>query len=567
MNNDPQTLNNNHTADTDPYNTPPPPNKKINTYTPLIMALIMVVGIQIGYKLQQSMQYKNTILLDNNYISVTNPRSSSVSQLNEVLGYIGANYVDTINSKKLIENTIENTLQELDPHSVYLSAEELKEANESLEGKFDGIGIEFSILNDTITVTAPLIGGPAEKLGIQTGDKIVKINDTLVANKKIANKDVFKKLRGKSGTTVKVGIQRPTVPDILDFTITRDAIPLYSIDVSYMMNSEVGFIKINRFSAETYTEFVNALQKLQAQGMQKLILDLRQNPGGYLNAATEIADEFLERGNLLVYTEGVHSKRHDYKDLRPGMFENGKLIVLLDEGSASASEILAGAVQDWDRGTIIGRRSFGKGLVQEQYSLTNGGAMRLTIARYYTPSGRCIQKSYDKGHEAYQDELLQRYKNGELENPDSIHLKDTTAFFTLKKHRKVYSGGGIMPDIFVPLDTTKNEPFTNKIRSIVSNFAYQYFVKNQSTIKNLKDFKTFNNQFVITPQIMEQFKTYAQKEIKGKWSDSLFERDKIEWQTYIKAYIARQLFRYEGYYQVVRPLDKTLEKAYIEIQK
>ncbi|OFY73322.1 MAG: peptidase S41, partial [Bacteroidetes bacterium RIFOXYA12_FULL_33_9] len=382
--------------------------------------------------------------------AVSQEFNNSVFKLSKVLNLISTFYVDTVNQDQLTEEAIIGMLKFLDPHSIYISKEEVEEMNEPLEGNFEGVGVQFNILNDTIVVVSPIPGGPSEKVGIQAGDRFVTINGENVAGIGIRNNDVVEKLRGAKGTTVNVGMKRKGTKEILDFTITRDKIPIYSLDASYMINKEVGYIKLNRFAATTMEEYYKAVENLKANGAKHLIIDLQDNSGGYLNTSIDLADEFLKDQKLIVYTEGVKSPKHEYKATGRGNFEEGKVIVLVNEGSASASEILSGALQDWDRGVVIGRRTFGKGLVQRPFNLPDGAMIRLTIARYYTPTGRLIQKSYEGGFNDYSRDLINRYNSGEFLSEDSIHFPDSLKYKTLQNSRNVYGGGGIMPDIFIP---------------------------------------------------------------------------------------------------------------------
>ncbi len=417
-----------------------PSIKSSTIYFPIILSVAIIIGIGIGY----FFSFKN-----NNQSQVIS--NDNKGKIEKVLSYIEQHYVDKIKPDSLSDLTLSALLNNLDPHSEYIPASELQTVNEPLEGNFDGIGVEFNILKDTITVVNPIAGGPSEKVGIKAGDKIIFVNTEKVAGIKISNQQVFKKLRGERGTKVKVKIKRTNSVQLIEFVITRGEIPIYSIDAAYMIKSTIGYIKINRFSASTYKEYLDSFNKLKKSGMKKLIIDVRGNGGGYLNAAVDIIDELLPKGTRIVYTEGQASPRKDYKATDKGGFENEEVVVLIDEGSASASEILAGAIQDNDRGVIIGRRSFGKGLVQEQMEMPDGSALRLTTARYYTPTGRCIQKSYSNGKEKYFEEEFNRYENGELLSVDSIKFADSLKFKT-PSGKIVYGGGGIMPDIFIALD-------------------------------------------------------------------------------------------------------------------
>lgn len=534
-----------------------PSSKPFQVYTPLIYASLLALGMFMGFKLYESVRGR------------TNAMMRHGSAIDEVLNYIEAQYVDTVNEAHLEDQAIMEMINSLDPHSSYIPAEELKEVAENLQGNFDGIGVEFAIINDTITVVTPISGGPSEALGIRAGDKIIEINDTTVAGIKITNEQVVGKLRGVKGSIVEVAIQRRGTKELIHFDIIRDKIPIISVDAGYMLDDKTGYIKINRFSATTSDEFMQKLLALNQQGMSQLILDLRQNPGGYLNAAVDIADEFISGKNLIVYTEGRSYRRKDYKARRTGTFEEGKLIVLVDEGSASASEIIAGAVQDWDRGTIIGRRSFGKGLVQDQYDLNNGGALRLTVARYHTPSGRCIQKPYEEGNgEDYGEEINKRYKHGELQNADSIKLDDadTTTYRTLVEGREVFGGGGIMPDIFVPLDTSRFETFVIRARSVIPEFAYKYYGEHGAEFKGYPDVQTFRRNYQVSDALFAHFKAELKAQL-GFVDEKLLNRERQYLATFIRAYIARQLYGSDGFYPIIQDTDDMLLKAIAEMKK
>lgn len=531
--------------------------QNLNVYMPLIFAVVLILGMQLGFKMYEKLHGQAP--------KMTN--MSGISELQEVFNYIDAKYVDGVNDGKLAESAIEAALKELDPHSNYISPEDLQAVNEDLQGNFEGIGVEFSIVNDTIMVVTAIAGGPSDKLGIQSGDQIVAIEDSTIAGIGMTNDRVVKKLRGNKGTSVNVSIKRKGVNDLLKFDIERDDIPLYSVDVSYMMDNETGYVKINRFSRDTYNEFMDALSVLKEKGMGKLILDLRQNPGGYLTAAVDIADEFIDGQKLLVYMQGQHYKRKEYRAKRAGLFESGDLVVLVDEGSASASEIVSGAVQDWDRGMILGRRSFGKGLVQEQYDLSNGGALRLTVARYYTPTGRSIQKSYEGGVDAYRNEIVERYEHGELQSADSVKVQnDSLVFKTLIDKRTVYGGGGIMPDTFVPLDTAQNEVFVIEVRSKIPEFAYEHFSNNQSYYRAFKSVSEYRSNYSVDEALYATFKRYIKEsKLESDYDELAMNRDKEMFKTYIKAYIARQLWHNDGFYPIVHELDETLKEAYQKI--
>lgn len=478
------------------------------------------------------------------------------------LFYIENFYVDTTNAPKLVENAIVDMLKELDPHSAYISKDELEAANEPLEGSFEGIGVTFQLLRDTILVVAPVPGGPSDKLGIQAGDKIIKINGEDAFGKKVNNKFVMDKLRGEKGTTVDVSIYRNRKPALIDYTIVRDKIPLNSIDATFMLDNEVGYIKLNRFSKTSMEEFHSSMDELKKEGMKDLILDLRGNSGGYLNVAVELSDQFLSDGKLIVYTEGEKSPRQDFTATSQGDFEKGQLIVLINEGSASASEIVSGAVQDWDRGIVMGRRSFGKGLVQRPFQLPDGSVIRLTSARYFTPTGRCIQRPYDGGTEDYYKDLFERQENGELVNADSIHFPDSLKYKTAG-NRVVYGGGGIMPDIFVPVDTLHlTEYYSNLVRKGVFN-RYTIDFANEERSKIKKDFKTtadFIKDFTVDQQMMDEFLSVAKRE-GVEMNEEQYNRSEEFIKFQIKALIARNIWDIESYYEVMAGNDETLQEA------
>lgn len=524
---------------------------KFYVYLPIVFALVLILGIFIG----------STFSLKNSTGSIAVDSDNQFSKIDQILRYVQDQYVDTIKTKSLVDKTIVSLLSNLDPHSSYITAEELTASNEPLQGNFEGIGVEFNIVNDTIRVISAIIGGPSEAVGVQAGDKIIKVDGKIVAGKKITNKQVMENLKGKGGTKVKVSIMRRGRTKLLDFTITRGTIPIYSIDVSYMVSPKVGYIKISRFGATTYDEYMQAFEKLQGQGMQQLIVDLRGNGGGYLNTAVDLADEFLGDGKEIVYTIGKARPRKDYKATHKGSFENGKLTVLIDDGSASASEILAGALQDNDRATIIGRRSFGKGLVQEQSEFTDGSAIRLTIARYYTPTGRCIQKSYAEGTDAYYEEENNRYANGELESADSIKVNDTIKF-TTPAGKTVYGGGGIVPDVFVGLDTVGRSLYLTEVlfSGVVTDFAFEYSDKERLKLKAYKTIDNFNKTFEVTPSILESFIVYAETNNIKRKNNEISQSEKIL-KNQLKALIARNIFNGEGYYQVIQTQDNLLKKA------
>ncbi len=523
---------------------------KFYIYLPIVFVLVLILGIFVG----SSFNF-NT----GGIISVD--ASNKYHKIEEILKYVSQEYVDTINEKALVEKTIVSMLQNLDPHSTYITADELQANNEPLKGHFEGIGVEFNIVMDTICVVAAIPGGPSEGVGIQAGDKIIKVEGKTVAGVKITNQGVMEKLKGEGGTKVKVSILRRGKPQLLDFTITRGTIPIYSIDVAYMVAPKTGYIKISRFAATTYDEYMSAFNKLKKQGMQQLIVDLRGNGGGFLNTAVDIADEFLSAGKEIVYTQGKARPRKDYKATSKGSFENGKLFILIDDGSASASEILAGAIQDNDRGTIVGRRSFGKGLVQEQSEFTDGSGMRLTIARYYTPTGRCIQKPYTEGLEAYYEEEGKRFKNGELQNVDSIKVADSLKFKT-PAGKIVYGCGGITPDVFVSIDTIGHSSYLAQVsyNGLINDFAFDYADKERKNLKAFKTVQKFNSDFTITTPVFNEFIAYAEKN-KIKRNEKQINASQEIIKTQLKALIARNIWSNEGFYPVIQTQDDVLKKA------
>jgi carboxyl-terminal processing protease len=514
-------------------------------WQPFIYGVLIALGILIGIWLRPA----------GNTQSLLGGRN----KFSEILNIVNQAYVDTVNMEELEEKTINDLLSTLDPHSVYIPAKDLQVANEQLEGNFEGIGVEFNILNDTIMVVAAINGGPSQELGILAGDRIIEVEKKPVAGVGINNEQVFKLLRGPKGSTVAVTIYRPDSRKKIPYTIKRGTIPIYSVDVNMMLDKETGYIKVSRFAANTHDEFVKAFNQLLLQGMQNLVIDLRGNPGGYLSAATEISDELLNNNKMIVYTEGRAQPRAEYKAEKDGLFEKGKLVVLIDESSASASEIVSGAIQDWDRGVIVGRRSYGKGLVQEPFELRDGSAIRLTIARYYTPSGRSIQKRYDLGYEAYEEDLLHRFESGELEDSTKIFKGDTIVYRTANG-RMVYSKGGIMPDVFVPLDTTYRSNYLTDVLSagLLNQFAYTYVDHHRKQLKAYEHVGDFNTRF--NEDLFPQFAAYAEaKGIKGTDKDMQRSGQYIHRQ--LKALVARQLWRDMGYFTVTNTYDRTVQKA------
>ena len=489
--------------------------------------------------------------------------NSELLKLNNVFSVISNLYVDSIDEKKLVETAIIATLKELDPHSSYIPKDEVERVNEPLEGSFEGVGIQFQIFEDTILVVQTISGTPAEKVGVMPGDRIIYINEELMAGQKIQNSDVMKRLRGPKGSEVEVKIARRGIPQLMLFKITRDKIPVNSVDAVYMIDVETGYIRINNFGSKTVSEYKAAFNKLRKAGMKNLILNLQGNGGGYLNAAIELADEFLGRGQLIVYTEGLRQPRSTANATAIGGFEQGKLIILVDEYSASASEIVSGAVQDWDRGIIIGRRTFGKGLVQRQIPLTDGSMLRLTTSRYYTPTGRSIQKPYKDGVEKYHKDLIERFNHGEMLHADSIHFPDSLKFQTKILKRTVYGGGGIMPDIFIPIDTTRYTDYHRKIvaQGIVNKVIVQFNDKNRDKLKKrYRDFEQYYRDFTIDPSLLKQIKEMAEKE--GiPYDEEQFKKSENLIALQLKAIIARDMWSMNEYYRIMDAENEALQRA------
>ena len=485
-------------------------------------------------------------------------------KLDRTIRLINDLYVDDVNTEEITESAIRNMLKELDPHSSYLNKEEVKEMNEPLQGNFDGIGISFNMLTDTVYVMEVISGGPSQKVGIMPGDKIIYVNDTLIAGQKMTNRDIISRLRGKKGTTAKVKILRKGVVGLTEFRIIRDKIPIYSIDASYMVNNNTGYIRLSRFGITSYKEFHQALIKLKSNGMQNLIVDLTGNGGGILSTSTDITDEFLDKGRLMVYTEGKNQPRMTINSTSKGEFKTGKLVVLVDEGSASASEILSGAVQDWDRGIIVGRRTFGKGLVQRQLPLTDGTMIRLTVARYYTPTGRGIQKPYNGGDlEAYNLDFINRFNHGEMMNADSIHFPDSLKYATLINKRTVYGGGGIMPDVFVPIDTTIGTSLHRQLlaKGVMNKLTIQEVDNNRKQLLGkYATIAAFKKNYTISPAMIQRIKDNAQKE-DIIWNDEEFEKSKKLILTQMKALIARDLYDSSAFYRIINDIDDIFSKG------
>ncbi len=490
--------------------------------------------------------------------------STPRNKLNMAMMAITNLYVEDVDEGKLVEDGIRGMLEKLDPHSTYSNAKEVKAMNESLEGSFEGIGVQFNMMEDTLVVIQTISNGPSQKVGIIAGDRIVMVNDTAIAGVKMSREEIMSRLRGPKGTKANLKIVRQGIKELLPFTVIRDKIPVYSLDASYMIRPGIGYIRIDNFGATTYDEFMSAMKKLQEQGMKDLIIDLEDNGGGYLQAAVRIINEFLDKGDMIVYTEGRRTPRHDYYADGSKSFD-GKVVVLVNEYSASASEITAGAFQDQDRGTIVGRRSFGKGLVQRPVEFDDGSMIRLTIAHYYTPSGRCIQKPYTKGDKKdYASDLDKRFKNGEMTNADSIHFADSLKFQTLRKKRVVYGGGGIMPDVFVPLDTVKYTKFHRQLsaKSYIINANMKYIDENRKALKKkYKTFDEYNSNFEIPESLINSIiEKAAADKVKPK-DDEELAITLPYLRTQLKALVARDLWDMNEYYRVFNETNDIIKKG------
>jgi carboxyl-terminal processing protease len=481
----------------------------------------------------------------------------------KVLENISKYYVDSVNQDVLVEHAITELLKDLDPHSSYLNKKEVVRLNEQLQGAFEGIGVSFNILNDTVYIIYPVEEGPSDKAGIRSGDRIIRVDGNNIAGIGIESEDVFTMLRGKKGSRVNLSVMRKDHPGLIEYEIYRDKIPIYSVDASYKVNENTGYIKINRFSLTTMDEFTSAVAKFKDEHVKDLILDLTGNGGGYLDVAIKMADQFLGDDKLIVYTEGTNSPRKDYHATREGIFEKGHLIILIDEGSASASEILSGAIQDWDRGIIVGRRSYGKGLVQRQLPLPDQSMMRLTVAKYYTPTGRLIQKPYKMNRNDYEKDIINRFNNGELAHKDSIHLPDSLKYYTLKNTRLVYGGGGIMPDYFVSIDTSYFSNYYHQVlkKRTIDLFALEYVDQNRDDlISNYTNVESFRNRFEFDDNLFKQFIQYsAGKGVPFNQNDFAVSRSQLE--LLLKAYIARDLWSTGAFYEITNEKDPKFETA------
>ncbi|PHN07948.1 S41 family peptidase [Flavilitoribacter nigricans] len=527
-------------------------------WLPLAFALVLIGGMFIGMQLQSAAPPM--------VVERGNLAGNSVGQgkIEELIRYIEAKYVDEVDRDKLIQEAIDEVLSKLDPHSTYFTAEELQEATEQLEGSFDGIGVEFMVVDDTIVIVSPLAGGPSEAVGILAGDKIISVEDSIIAGLELTNRDIVNFLRGERGSEVRIGVKRGNDSRIRHFNITRDKIPMNSVDIAYMLDEKTGYIKVNRFSATTYEEFMQGLEKLvEKEDMEDLVIDLRHNPGGYLQQATNILSQlFKDKDKLLVYTEGRAVSRNDYESSGRAFFDVDDIVVLIDEGSASASEILAGAVQDHDRGIIVGRRSFGKGLVQEQYRLRDGSALRLTVARYYTPSGRSIQKPYND-LDQYNQDVIARYESGELTEADKMSIQDSTKYYTADGH-VVYGGGGLFPDVFVPIDTNLFSDTYLLLRQYIPEFTFGYVEDNNAQFSEYT-LEKFVERYTVSNALFGEFMDYVRtKGLKEELPNLKNVRKELD--LLIKARIARQLFGDEGFFTVLNSNDEMVRKA-LEILK
>ncbi|MEA1878566.1 MAG: S41 family peptidase [Bacteroidota bacterium] len=524
-------------------------NSKFSIWLPVIISLSVVGGILLGNLAQRNAMNQRPLRV-----------FSPPDKISSILNFVETNYVDSVDRKSLNESLVSEILKQLDPHSIYLPPRDLAVANETLRGNFDGIGVQFNMVEDTILVIRAINGGPSEKVGIMAGDRIVAVNDTIVAGVKMPEDSIIGMLRGLRNSKVRVGIQRKNVEDELEFTITRGKIPLYSIDVSYMVTSEIGYIKTTTFSQSTYSEFETHLKKLRDEGCTKLILDLRDNGGGIMGPAIKLSDDFLPENSLIVYTEGHSRPREDFFSTKNQLGKDLELVILIDEGSASASEIVAGAIQDNDRGTIIGRRSFGKGLVQEQATLSDGSAIRLTTARYYTPTGRSIQKPYENGKTDYYMDIHRRFQQGEFLEKDSIHLPDSLKFIT-HGGKIVYGGGGIMPDVFVPYDTVGVTNYLRRVTNLglVYKMALRYADNHRDELSIFKTGLEINN-YLKKQKLKEEFLAFI-KENNGPAQTSQFAESEEIILTQLKAYIARNILDNDGFYPIILQIDTTLKAA------
>jgi len=538
---------------------------KIMNKKNLLLVLVVFVSVVAGLALGNLLANRSKIRDAGAFSRMLSGMSGN--KIDEILSMIDTKYVDSTNINSMTEEAIVDLVAKLDPHSVYVPASDLEAVNSQLEGSFSGIGVQFNIQNDTIMIVSVINGGPSQKVGLLAGDRIVMVNDTLFTGKKVTNEKVMKKLRGKAETKVKLGVKRNGTKEILKYTVTRGKIPVNSVDVAYIIAPQIGFIKVNKFAENTYSEFLNAIADLRAKGVKKYIVDLRENSGGLMDQAINMVNEFLPKGQLIVYSEGKAYKRFEARADGKGSCQNAPVVVLIDEFSASASEIFAGAIQDNDRGIIIGRRSFGKGLVQQQYDLSDGSALRLTVARYYTPSGRSIQKPYIKGKaEDYESDIMNRYLHGEFDNKDSIHVADSLKFKTLRG-RTVYGGGGIMPDVFVARDTTEYTPYLNKVMNYgyVYQFAFKYTDVNR---KKLNQFKTWTamDTYLSSQPLIKEFTDFATAKGVPANNKQISISQRVL-TTQLKSYITRNILGDDGFYPLFYKDDKTVKKSIETISK
>jgi carboxyl-terminal processing protease len=528
--------------------------EKLSLWLPLLVAAAIAGGIWIGFELHKRTRTPYIIQSDG---TITNFQYTG--KIDEILRFVDARYIDKTDMTTLEDAAIEGMLHQLDPHSSYISLKDISGVNESLSGGFEGIGVEFFIVEDTVYVVGVIPDGPSDKAGVKTGDKIVSVADSSTVG--TDKKKIVDKLKGPSGSEVSVGFVRANTAKFETITIKRGEIPIRSVDIAYMLDAKTGYIKINRFSDKTYKEFMEQIEMLiEKEGMTDLLIDLRHNPGGYLTAATDILTQLFDTRKMLVYTEGRSYKRQEYFSTGKAFFKIGKIAVLIDEGSASASEILAGAIQDNDRGIIVGRRSFGKGLVQEQFPLTDGSAMRLTVAKYYTPSGRLIQKPYEKGEEdSYNDDIRLRNDSGELYHRDSVKIGDTTKYYT-QAGRIVYGGGGIMPDVFVPMDTIQRNRYYSQLAAQIPVFVYKYMNTARAELNIYATFEEFEQQFLLGDKVFNDFVAYTESKKIAKDEKMLAQvRNKISLQ--LRAYIAQQLFADAGFYRTIHQQDDMIKRA------
>lgn len=523
-------------------------NSSFQIKLPIIVFTTLAAGILIGATMANPSANKDTVL-------------EGITRIKEILLQVDQNYVEEVDTEKLVNSAINGIIKELDPHTSYIPSKDLEMVSADLKGNFEGIGIEFNIFNDTLYVVAPLSGGPSEEAGLQSGDKIISVDGKNIAGVGLTNRQVHENLRGEKGSEVKLEIMRSGLNEIVEYTIIRDKIPQYSVDVSYMVDDEIGYIKVSRFSATTYNEFMEALNGLKEQGLKKLILDLQDNPGGYMDKAINMADEFLKDNAMIVYTKGKEKRYNsEARAIKDGKFEESPLIVLINEGSASASEIVSGAIQDNDRGLIVGRRSFGKGLVQMPVPLKDGSELRLTISRYYTPSGRSIQKPFGENPDEYRQEMSSRYEHGEYFVADSIEFNDSLKY-TTANGRVVYGGGGIMPDYFVPLDTTQNSTYLNRLflSNSLRQYTFSYYEKNKSRLEKM-GFEKYNSEFEISDKMLDDLISLGKKN-DVQFDKEGFNKSKELIKLYCKAYIARNVWNNEGFYPIFNQQNEIFKEA------